>query len=200
MENNAAEILLSERRQEAQALNSAPDIEQYRGLYRTRLVLRVLSFATCVAIIAVLIDSVRTYSKTKHVTNPFRNGSGQFPVWPDTLKLYPSYMLLGAGLVAGVVSLFLIVASFNKNVRRMTKTGNVTTMIVSAVCLVVWVVVTAYYGSWDTKKTNWDLLSWTCKHQDPAYDYKNIDFGEICIEMPKGLLALIYYYTSYATS
>jgi hypothetical protein len=40
----------------------------------------------------------------------------------------------------------------------MTKTGNLTTTIVSGICLVVWVVVAAYYGSWDTKRTNWDLL------------------------------------------
>lgn len=43
-------------------------------------------------------------------------------------------------------------------VRHMTKTGNITTVIISAMCLVLWVIVTAYYGSWDTKDTNWDLL------------------------------------------
>jgi len=40
----------------------------------------------------------------------------------------------------------------------MTKIGNVTTIVVSSICLIVWVIVTAYYGSWDTNKTNWDLL------------------------------------------
>lgn len=25
--------------------------------------------------------------------------------------------------------------------------------------------------------------SWTCKHQDPAYDYKNIDFSVVCSKM-----------------
>ena len=117
MENNGAEILLAERREKAQDRNSTQDIRQYRGIYRTRLVLRILSFATCIAIKVVLIDSIRSYNKTKNVTNPFRNGSGRFPVWPEYLKLYPSYMLLGAALVAGVFSLLLIIASFHKSVR-----------------------------------------------------------------------------------
>jgi hypothetical protein len=43
-------------------------------------------------------------------------------------------------------------------VRRITKTGNVTTIAISSICLVVWVAVTAFYESWDTTKTNWDLL------------------------------------------
>lgn len=88
-----------------------------------------------------------------------------------------------------------------RQVRRMTKTGNITTIIISVVCLVLWIAVTAYYGSWDTQKTNWDLLyafldmlivnvrkltscrSWSCTHQDPRYDYQNIDFSEMCTEM-----------------
>lgn len=117
MENNAAEILLSERR-DVQQRESVPDIRQYRGVYRTRLTLRILSLATCIAIKVVLIDSIRTYKKTKHVTNPFRSGSGSFPVWPEGLKLWPTYILLGAALVAGVFSLLLIVASFHKSVRE----------------------------------------------------------------------------------
>ena len=113
MENNAAEVLLAERRHNQQR-DSAPDIRQYRGVYRTRLVLRILSLATCIAIDVVLIDSIRSYLKAKHVTNPFRDGSGRFPVWPESLKLYPTYLLVGAATVAGVFSLLLIVASFHK--------------------------------------------------------------------------------------
>jgi hypothetical protein len=118
MENNAAEIMLAERRQEAQERNSPGDIRQYRGFYLTRLVLRILSLATCVAIIAVLIQAIRAYNQTKYATNPFRDGSGTFHVWPQSLKLYPSYILLGAAFVAGLFSLLLVVASFHKNVSR----------------------------------------------------------------------------------
>lgn len=65
----------------------------------------------------------------------------------------------------------------------MTKTGNISTVIISFICLALWFAVTAYYASWDTKDTNWDLLSWSCKHSDKKYNYTNIDFGETCTEM-----------------
>lgn len=61
--------------------------------------------------------------------------------------------------------------------------GNITTVIVSSVCLVLWIAVTAYYASWDTKETNWDLLSWSCTHSAEQYHYANIDFGKTCIKM-----------------
>jgi hypothetical protein len=174
MENNAAEIILTERRNEQR--KSAPDVREYRGVYWARLVLRILSLLTCGLISFSLIDAIRNYQRTKHVRNPFREGSGSFPVWPEQegLKLYPTYVLLGAAVVAGVFSLFLIIASFTKSVscffrmytsaltakqvRRMTKVGNISTIVVSSICLVLWVAVTAYYASWDTTETNWDLL------------------------------------------
>ncbi|KAH6509891.1 hypothetical protein HBI56_129380 [Parastagonospora nodorum] len=183
MENNAAEILLVDRRQQAQERNASGDIREYRAVYLTRLVLRILSLATCAAIVILLAQTIRSYSQTKHATNPYRDGSGTFPVWPDVLKLYPSYALLAAALLAGIFSLVLVVASFHKNVRRMTNTGNVTTIVISSICLIVWIIVTAYYGSWDTNKTNWDLLSWSCTHQDERFDYRDIDFSTMCTEM-----------------
>jgi uncharacterized BrkB/YihY/UPF0761 family membrane protein len=116
MENNAAEILLVERRQDAQERNSTGDIRQYRGVYRTRLIIRILSLATCFAIIGLLGNAIRLYLKTKNVRTPFRDGSGTFPVWSEGLRLYPTYMLLGAALVAGLFSMLLIGASLFKNV------------------------------------------------------------------------------------
>jgi uncharacterized BrkB/YihY/UPF0761 family membrane protein len=117
MENNAAEILLVERRQDAQERNSTGDIRQYRGVYRTRLILRILSLVTCLAIISLLANAIRLYIKTKNVRNPFRDGSGTFPVWSEGLRLYPTYVLLGTALVAGLSSVLLVFASFFKNVR-----------------------------------------------------------------------------------
>jgi uncharacterized BrkB/YihY/UPF0761 family membrane protein len=116
MENNAAEILLVNRRQEAQERNSNGDLRQHRSIYRTRLILRILSLATCVTIVGLIAHSIQLYIKTKHVRNTFRDGSGTFPVWPEEVKLYPSYLLSGAAFAAGMFSLLLIVASFHKNV------------------------------------------------------------------------------------
>ncbi|KAH7355929.1 hypothetical protein BKA66DRAFT_429211 [Pyrenochaeta sp. MPI-SDFR-AT-0127] len=181
MEENDAKVL-AERRHTRQR-NSTPDIRQYRGIYRTRLILRILSLAVCISIITLLVDSVQSYKKTEHVTNPFRAGSGSFPVWPEGLKLYPTFLLLAAAIFASIVSLLLVIASFLKSIRRMTTTGNITTIVISSVCLVVWIAVTAYYETWDSSETNWDLLSWTCTHQDPSYDYQSIDFSVFCTKM-----------------
>ena len=114
MDNNAAEIILTERRNEKR--KSAPELRDHRPVYWTRLILRMLSFLTCVLIALSLIDAIRNFQKTKHVRTPFREGSGSFPVWPEQegLKLYPTYVLLGAALVAGVFSLVLVIASFAK--------------------------------------------------------------------------------------
>jgi hypothetical protein len=114
MENHAAEVQLAERRNEKRL--DAPDIRQYRVVYWTRLLLRILSMLTCGLIIFSLIDATRTYEKTKHVKNSFREGSGSYPVWPKKLKLYPSYVLLGAAVTAGVFSLVLVLASCVKSV------------------------------------------------------------------------------------
>ena len=124
--NAGGEVDLAELRQ-ARQRDSAPDIRQYRGVYMTRLILRVLSLLTCAAIIYVLVKSILDYRNTKDVTNPYRDGSGTFPVWPDNLTLYPSYILLGAAVFAGILSLILVVASFSKAV-----SGNVTGLKVIA--------------------------------------------------------------------
>jgi hypothetical protein len=80
IEDNANKILLHKRRQNDQERDSTLDIQKYRGIYRTHLTLRILLSITCIAIIVVLTDSIRSYNKTKHVTNPFRNRSRRFPV------------------------------------------------------------------------------------------------------------------------
>ena len=115
MEYNGAEVLLQQRRAEAKNRLS-PDIRRSRGVYVTRLILRYLSLFTSFTIIAVLVDAIRSYKKTQHVTNPYKNGNGRFPVWPETLKLAPTYALLGVAVVAGATSLILCIASFSSAV------------------------------------------------------------------------------------
>jgi hypothetical protein len=176
MENNAAEIILAERRNEKR--QSAPEIRDYRLVSWAHLILRIISMLTCALICMSLIDAIRNYQRTRHVRNTFQEGSGSFPVWPERegLKMYPTYVFLGAAIVAGVFNIVLVLAALTKavspsralvsgssmltsvQVRRMTKVGNISTMAVSAICLVLWVAVTAYYGTWDTSETNWDLL------------------------------------------
>jgi hypothetical protein len=73
-------------------------------------------------------------------------------------------------------------------VRRMTNTGNNATIFISSFCLSLWVTTTAYYASWDTKETHWDLMSWACKHRKADPSYNHVNYGEICTEMVRHLL------------
>ena len=130
MENNAAEIILTELRNKKR--RSVPELRDYRPVYWLRLVLRIVSFLTCVLICFSLIDAIRNFQKTKHVRNSFREGSGSFPVWPEQegLKLYPTYVLLGAALVAGALSLILVIASFTKIVIAFIRRSNASMLTV----------------------------------------------------------------------
>jgi len=177
MEGNYGEAIHHEKKRKAPSAS----VHQSRGVYITRLILRILSTLTSLAIVGVLVSAIHTYTSTRHVTASFSDGQGRFNVWPTSLKMHPTYILLGAAAAAAGISLLLSLASVVGAVRHMTKVGNVATVVVSTVSLAIWVGITVYYGIWDTKETKFDLLSWTCKHSE--YEYKEIDFSEICMEM-----------------
>jgi hypothetical protein len=65
----------------------------------------------CVAIIGVLVDAIRTYQTTKHITNTWKSGKGRFEVWPKSLSLKGVYILLAASVIGGVLSGLLSLAS-----------------------------------------------------------------------------------------
>lgn len=116
MENNAAEIILAERRNEKR--QSTPEIRDYRLVSWIRLILRILSMLTCALILMSLINAIRRYQKTRHIRNTFQDGSGSFPVWPEQegLKMYTTYILLGAAVVAGLFNIVLVFAALTKAV------------------------------------------------------------------------------------
>ncbi|KAF2448106.1 hypothetical protein P171DRAFT_428229 [Karstenula rhodostoma CBS 690.94] len=173
-----------QRRKEAGQL-PAPQLSSSRGVYVTRWLLRIVSCGVSIAIVAALLDTLNTHSKTKDVKQAFRNGDGGgiMNVWPELMKMHPTLLLLCVAATAAALSLLLSVASVNQRVRRMTKTGNIATITISAVCLALWIATTAYYASWDTEETHWDLMSWSCKHRAPDASYNHVNYGEICIEM-----------------
>lgn len=116
-EHNDVERLLPKT--EALSINhrtGTPDVQKHCGVYITQLILRILSLLTSLCIIAVLVLSVRNYTRTKNVTNPFHDGRGSFPIWPENLKLWPSFILLGAAVFAATFSFVLILASCAKSV------------------------------------------------------------------------------------
>ena len=80
----------------------------------------------------------------------------------------------------------------------MTKTGNLATIVISVICLALWVATTVYYVSWDTKETHWDLMSWSCKHAKAEASYNHVNYGEICTEMVSILLSYCSFKTMVA--
>jgi hypothetical protein len=209
--------VLQQRHKEAATHHPAPQLSSSRRFYVTRWVLRILSCAVSIAIVAVLLDTLDTYKKTKDTKQAFKNGDGggMLNVWPELMKMHPTILLLANAATAAVASLLLSVASINKRVnipplyrihiyltdmegcwyvlccailtpvqvRRMTNTGNNATIFISSFCLTLWIITTAYYASWDTKETNWDLMSWACKHGKADPSYNHVNYGEVCIEM-----------------
>jgi hypothetical protein len=58
----------------------------------------------------------------------------------------------------------------------MTKVGNIATVAVSVICLILWISVISYYKSWDNKKTNWDLMYVVSPLQT---DTPNLTFAQV---------------------
>lgn len=102
---------LGNEKPKARRRSPVPDLHSSRPIYRTRLTLRILSTAMCFVIIGVLIDAVRTYHATKHVTEGWSNGNGRFEVWPTSLSMKSTNTLLGAAAVGAALSLALTLAS-----------------------------------------------------------------------------------------
>lgn len=77
-------------------------------VYRTRLVLRVLSLLLSFALVVVLGHAIAVYDSTKHDEV---NGE---PIWPTGLKMKPTILLLSAAAVATALSLTICIASFSE--------------------------------------------------------------------------------------
>jgi hypothetical protein len=111
--------VLQQRQKEAVAQRPAPQLSSSRRFYVTRWVLRILSCIVSIAIVAVLLDALDTYKKTKDIKQAFKNGDGggMLNVWPALMKMHHTLLLLANAAMAAVVSLLLSVASINQKVR-----------------------------------------------------------------------------------
>jgi hypothetical protein len=122
-----------------------------RAIYVIRLVLRILSLVSSVAILGVLLHVLIRYFKTRDLVDTERDTGIRLRVWPAGLKLWPTNLLLSAAAAATLLSFTLCMASFSKQIRRLTKRGHVFTLVVSAIGLVLWAAATIYFKLWDSK-------------------------------------------------
>ncbi|OBT64653.1 hypothetical protein VE03_05830 [Pseudogymnoascus sp. 23342-1-I1] len=163
---------------------SASDQPTYgRPIYIARLCLRILSLVLSLGVVGLVASVMARHAQTKDlvVVNP-QTGLN-YRVWPLNTNYVPSNLLLGAASIASIGSLGLVIASFTKSVRRLTKIGAITTLCVSITATVLWIAATTYYKLWDSKKrTYFDLWSWTCTHQS-NFKSNGVDMAPLCLQM-----------------
>ncbi|KFY32106.1 hypothetical protein V493_00502 [Pseudogymnoascus sp. VKM F-4281 (FW-2241)] len=154
-----------------------------RPIYIARLCLRILSLVLSLGVVGLVASVMVRHAQTKDliVVNP-RTGL-EYRVWPYNTNYAPSNLLLGAASVVSLGSLALVIASFTKSVRRLTKIGAVTTLCVSITATVLWIAATSYYKLWDSeRRTYFDLWSWTCTHKR-SFKADGVDMAPLCLQM-----------------
>jgi hypothetical protein len=85
---------------------NAPRREIPHGI---RVALRIASMIASLAVAGLLVHTVVTQHITRNQKFTYPHGT-EFSAWPKTLKLGPTYLMLGAGLFAGVLNLIALIA------------------------------------------------------------------------------------------
>ncbi|KAF2815710.1 uncharacterized protein BDZ99DRAFT_565650 [Mytilinidion resinicola] len=154
------------------------------AIARIRLALRILSLLLCSGILIVLGQVVAVYYKHKDYVVAHDQTPDQ-RLWARGLDMRPTLVLLGASVAATAASAVLCVASFSKAVRRITKVGNVVTVLFAAFGIAVWVAAAVYFKVDDLDKTkHYDFLSYTCaRRHDKALDNAVGNLGSLCGQM-----------------
>jgi hypothetical protein len=66
-------------------------------------------------------------------------------VWPLSFTLHPSYLMLGATMVATGLSGVVVLGSGVKAIRWLTTVGNLIALVVSLIAVVLWIMATVYF-------------------------------------------------------
>ncbi|KIX02083.1 uncharacterized protein Z518_08022 [Rhinocladiella mackenziei CBS 650.93] len=166
-------------------LRSRANKSKERWISRTRLVLRILSFLTSAAIVAVLAHAVSVYYSSKNMYMRDEKYDVELRVWPADLKMKPTLLLLGAASVATLMSAVLCAASISKTVRRITTVSTILTLITSVIAIGLWIAVAVLYKVDDLNENErYDMLSYTCaRRHDATLDQAIGDLGSMCYQM-----------------
>jgi hypothetical protein len=79
-------------------------------------------------------------------------------VWPLSFTLHPSYLMLGAAVVATGLSGTAVLGNGVKAIRWFTTVGSLITLVVSLIAVVLWILATVCFKVWDTgNKYRYDL-------------------------------------------
>ncbi|KAL6791493.1 hypothetical protein GGI42DRAFT_364855 [Trichoderma sp. SZMC 28013] len=136
-----------------------PYLERIVG--RMRLVIRVFSLLFTASIMIVLGYAVAKYLKTQHMSVTDDRSGFKMRVWPSGLKSQPTLVLLGVSATATFLNLVLCTASFSSTVRHVTKVGNIATVIVSTIAIILWLTAGILYKVDDLNELeHYDMLSY----------------------------------------
>ncbi|KAJ3543980.1 hypothetical protein NM208_g3291 [Fusarium decemcellulare] len=187
-----AQLIQTNHAKEARA-RKRRDSRLDRIIYRTRLVIRILSLLFSVSIVAVLGYAVVFYNRSKNEWIKDENTGFQSKVWASHLRVSPTLILLGAAATAALLNLILCVANFSKKVRHLTSVGNVATVVVSTMAIILWVAVGVWYKVDDLNaRKHYDMLSYVCaRHKSAKLTSKIGNFGALCSQMRYAWWALV---------
>ncbi|KAF2249993.1 hypothetical protein BU26DRAFT_294038 [Trematosphaeria pertusa] len=156
-----------------------------RTAARLRLCIRILSFALTATIVVVLAHAVSVYYSTRSKTTNENALHVELRMWPTDLVMKPTLLLLGAAATATLLSGVLCLASLVPAVRHINTLGNVSTTIVSTICIALWIAVLAYYRVVDVDASSkHDLLTFTCLHQKNTHIFQVTgNMHSLCLQM-----------------
>ncbi|KAF4469862.1 hypothetical protein FALBO_3242 [Fusarium albosuccineum] len=162
-----AQLIQTNHAKEARA-RKRRDSRLDRIIYLTRLVIRILSLLFSVSIVAVLGYAVVFYNRSKNEWIKDENTGFQSKV-----SNCCSFNLI------------LCIANFSKRVRHLTNVGNVATVVVSTVAIILWVAVGVWYKVDDLNaRKHYDMLSYVCaRHKSVKLTSKIGNFGALCSQM-----------------
>ncbi|PTB48330.1 hypothetical protein M431DRAFT_487773 [Trichoderma harzianum CBS 226.95] len=109
----------------------------------------------------VLGYAVAKYLKTQHMSVTDDRSGFKMRLWPSGLKSQPTLVLLGVSATATFLNLVLCTASFSSTVRHVTKVGNIATVIVSTIAIILWLTAGILYKVDDLNELeHYDMLSY----------------------------------------
>ncbi|KAL9612997.1 MAG: hypothetical protein Q9167_002430 [Letrouitia subvulpina] len=144
-----------------------------------RIALAFLTLVISIAIIACSASALRAYSSTRD------DVEFVLPLWPTSVDLRPTHVVLACGVILTVTSLAYLAAAFVSSSHNSLRRLNTLSTLVSFVGIFITVFTTAFASAINNHLASTTdagtLGSWTCRWQD----FESIapkHFASICME------------------
>ncbi|KAF4633703.1 hypothetical protein G7Y89_g4415 [Cudoniella acicularis] len=147
-----------------------------------RVIIRIFALIVAASITGVLGHAAAVWFSTQNVIQQ-QDGGYRQRAWPANLDLWPTWVMLGAAVVAifiQLLSLLTLCGCFHR--LHESHLRNWAVFFTSLLGIAAWIVAAVYFKTQDTKgKTSWDLWSWSCSHK--SLENGKMSFETMCVEM-----------------